>query len=82
MGLSTHNKYFAITLGPIEGQVLYPCLLPLVLDLLARTIHDMRHLVRQYEFEVLQYVNKDSLTCAAYSSPMNNPSLILIAPII
>lgn len=72
--------YFIILFYPIECQIFDIHCIPLVLYLGTRTINDVSYFIIRDEFSILYY--KKIVTYDAYSSPMNKPSFILIAPTI
>lgn len=68
---------------PVERQIQYSDCLPEITKLGACSVDDPSDFVSHDEFEVLQFhVSEFKLTCAPSSSQMNNPSLILITPMI
>ena len=80
--------YLVVLIKPEESEIGHPDWLPVVRDLLASAVDDVGDLVCHHELQVLlcnilitTLGEEDGLTCAANSSPMNRPSLILIAPI-
>jgi len=80
--------YLIVLIEPEECEIGHPDGLPVVWDLLTCAVDDVGDLVCHHELQVLLcnilitvLAEEDGLTCAANSSPMNRPSLILMAPI-
>ena len=85
---SNQSTYLIVLIEPEESEIGHSDGLPVVRDLLASAVDDVGDLVCHHELQVLlcnilitTLGEEDGLTCAANSSPMNRPSLILIAPI-
>jgi len=74
--------YLVVLVQPEECEISDPDRLPVIGDLLASAVDNMRDFVSDDELQVLRSVSKNlGITWLASSSPMKRPSLILMAPI-
>lgn len=78
--LGIGNKYLRVGFEPVEFEVVHAESLEDVGELLGGAVDNVSDFVGNHELKILE--SRRSITLEANSSPMNSPSLTLMAPMI